>query len=349
MRPAAVDRGRFMVSPRPHPAATSRRLVAAMLASLAVVGLGSLPADALAVAPTRSAASTRWGARPVAALLAQRPLRPTDRAIFGVLPADARVALTPRRVGCASLPVRRADRWPPPASVAYRSARAWPSSPATTARAFLRSAAPLFGLSGSNDDLRVERSQARLSAPAARSCASSSCGVVCRCWAASSSCRSTAVAVSSRRRVRPCRPRMGWRPGATSRRPWPAAPPQLSLLARRALRAVATESWPASRGRHQPEGLAILDPRLMGGGGPPLPRVVLQVDARAASTRQDQPTHRLVFVDALNGAVLDSVSRVEGDLSRFVRQPRGPPEGGPLRGTVRPGGGPVGDRQGAGR
>jgi hypothetical protein len=88
-----------------------------------------------------------------------------------------------------------------------------------------------------------------------------------------------------------------------------------------AARAIAAE-WvareagvPSNAATTASEGLAILDPRLLGGGGPPVPRLVWQIDARVGG---EMPVHHLILVDALDGAVLQTIGRVHTGLKRRI-------------------------------
>jgi bacillolysin len=288
-------------------------------------GLGGASADAAVARSTDASTSARWGARSVSAVLGSGARGPvslgtTDRVILRALPNDARVALHAQTgrvrflAGSARRPLATAAslRLPLAAPGSARTAASGPAFAAgatvTIARAFLHATAPLFGISGANSDLAVERTRTLGSG---------------RSFVRFQQLRDGLPVLGGELIVQ-----LDRRGSiiSTSGEALPAADrlvtgPRIPTAAARAAAAdlVARDAGTAQgAATTQLEGLAILDPRLMGGGGPPVPRLVWQVDARAETTTASQPSHDLVFVDALNGAVLDSVSRVENAQTRHI-------------------------------
>ncbi|MBA2489480.1 MAG: M4 family metallopeptidase [Chloroflexi bacterium] len=71
---------------------------------------------------------------------------------------------------------------------------------------------------------------------------------------------------------------------------------------------------PIDRLRTGPPTLAIVDPRIIGGPGIPLPRLTWRVDVEADAPRLSQ----MVFIDAASGAVAHRSSRIHQALSRRI-------------------------------
>jgi Zn-dependent metalloprotease len=77
----------------------------------------------------------------------------------------------------------------------------------------------------------------------------------------------------------------------------------------------------AGRADVRSEGLAILDPRIL--GGPPIPtnpgpRLVWRLDARASGSASGEPVHHLVLVDAGDGSVAATIPRAHSALVRRI-------------------------------
>ncbi|MFN8621151.1 MAG: M4 family metallopeptidase [Chloroflexota bacterium] len=67
------------------------------------------------------------------------------------------------------------------------------------------------------------------------------------------------------------------------------------------------------------EGRVIVDPRILGSGGPRSPRLAWAIDARTPASRTDAiPDHRLVLVDARTGGILETLERVATGLDRTI-------------------------------
>jgi len=323
-------------TPRRVAAAFRVRAAAVVLATLTLAATSAPALTADASGSTTRAADRGWAATPIGDVLAGSSpigLRAPDRGGLRALPPTASVAFHPatgavrflagtRRTPLASAADLRAT--------ARRLGQAAPTTPDAAARAFLGTTAALFGVARV-DDLRTDRVTIR---PRGRS--------VVRFQQ-----RQGGIPVIGGELI----VHLDRRGNVTSvaGEALPAADadtvasrPQLSAAAARRIAAAWVAREAAPTGNPAPdadpggavttsEGLAILDPRLLGSGGPPILRLVWRIDARIDGTTTGDPRraggdhahgpmpiHRLILVDALSGEVLDALERVAGGLDRTI-------------------------------
>lgn len=79
----------------------------------------------------------------------------------------------------------------------------------------------------------------------------------------------------------------------------------------------------AQDARTRGQGLVIVDPRLLGSDGPPVPRLAWAVDARLDAPSANDPDHatplhHLVLVDGMDGKVLAAPSRIAAAIERTI-------------------------------
>ncbi len=319
---------------------TPRRVAATFRVRVATVVLATLTSAATsapALTADASGSSTRaapqgWGAAAVAEVLGGASpvgLRASVRTGLRALPPTASVAFHPstgavrflagtRRAPLASATDLR--------SIARRLGLAAPTTPDAAARAFLNAIAGLFGVARLGD-LRTDRVTTRRSGRSVVRYQQHRGGipVIGGELIVHLDRRGNVASVSGE-----ALPASDADSLATS--------PRLSAAAARRIAA----AWVAREAAADPdadpagavttsEGLAILDPRLLGSGGPPIPRLVWRIDARidgatpgdphrdgAGSGHDAMPLHRLVLVDAVSGDVLEALERIAAGLDRTV-------------------------------
>ncbi len=316
--------------PRPAPGVVRASLVAALvLVTLGVVGLPATTAARERGLRPAAGAGPGWGAARIGDTLQAAPVRLSDsarRRLRG-LPAGATVAFHPVTgqvrflAGTRARPLatvadlRAASRRRPAAGAASASGVASDR----VARAWLTGIAPLFGVRRVTD-LRTERVRRTGDGRTVLRYRQQRDGVpvIGGELLVGLDRRGQVTSVSGEALPEADQP--ATQPTVSARAARDIAADWLARDAGIARSAVTTRS----------EGLAILDPRLLGTGGPPIPRLVWQVDARAGAGPGDPrrtsgaladatvPAHQLILVDARRGQVLEHLPRVASGLVRRI-------------------------------
>jgi bacillolysin len=294
--------------------------VRAAASVLAVLTLLTSGAPGVSANPGRAGARAStdrsWGARSVDAAIGDARTA-ADRHLLSTLPSATRVAFhagTGRVRFLSGTPAAPLARAASLERIAGAAAASRSLAAAAAARAFLTRAGPLFGLARSNPtrDLTTERVSTGANGRTFVRFGQRRAGIPVLGGELIVQLDGRGDVISASGEALPVTD-----PLATT------TPRIASASARRiAATSVAREAGTSATAVHTAsEGLAILDSRILGGPAlpnPANPALVWRIDARVQAPAQSEPVHRLVLVDARDGSVATSISRVAQALDRRI-------------------------------